>query len=382
LAARQNIASGYAVYNISTGKKTTVEEVIAIIKEHLPNLDRVNYLEGTPGDQFGIYGSYTEAQNKLSWVPKVDFCTGFDIMFGWAHDAHTRKVTMDSLLAKKEKVVIFGAGGIGRRLFEIITQSNNVEVVAFVDNDEAKHGSFFRNIPILSPDKLKDIEFDFLHYGTQMGVNEIGSQISNLNVPYYKIKREYIDTICNARKLFVKRFSEELQKQKASGSVAEAGVYRGEFASYLNSVFSTKKLYLFDTFSGFDAKDFPFEQDESLLQAEHFKSTSVDLVINQMTFPEKCVILKGYFPETTKGIDDVFCFVSLDMDLYKPTLEGLEYFYPRMVDGGCILIHDYFTPSYPNVRKAIDDFEQKHGIKLCRTPIGDDVSIAIIKYFS
>ncbi|EKD07740.1 NAD-dependent epimerase/dehydratase family protein [Limnospira platensis] len=84
LAARQNIASGYAVYNISTGKKTTVEEVIAIIKEHLPNLDRVNYLEGTPGDQFGIYGSYTEAQNKLSWVPKVDFRTGFDKMFRWA----------------------------------------------------------------------------------------------------------------------------------------------------------------------------------------------------------------------------------------------------------------------------------------------------------
>ena len=36
-----------------------------------------------------------------------------------------------------------------------------------------------------------------------------------------------------------------------------------------------------------------------------------------------------------------FAFVSLDTDLYKPTLAGLEFFWPRMSKGGFIFIHDF-----------------------------------------
>lgn len=47
-----------------------------------------------------------------------------------------------------------------------------------------------------------------------------------------------------------------------------------------------------------------------------------------------------------KGIEDSFCFVSLDMDLYKPTYEGLHYFYPRLNHGGYIFIHDCRNRGY------------------------------------
>ena len=36
-----------------------------------------------------------------------------------------------------------------------------------------------------------------------------------------------------------------------------------------------------------------------------------------------------------------FCFVSIDTDLYKPTYVGLSEFYPKLVKGGVIIIHDY-----------------------------------------
>jgi O-methyltransferase len=275
--------------------------------------------------------------------------------------------------------VIFGAGGMGRRLWDVVSRDEHVNVIAFVDNDVNKHGKQYAGVTIYPPSALARLRYDYLYFGTQMGVNEISVQIEELGVPSSKIRRDYIDTITNARKLFVERYGEMVSDKGILGSVAEAGVYRGEFARCVNRIFPTRKIYLFDTFAGFDQKDFAYEKDESLLAADHFKNTSVDYVLSKMPYPEKCVVRQGYFPDTLRELEDEFVFVSLDLDLYKPTLCGLEYFYPRMASGGCILIHDYFTPSYPNVRKAVNDYQSQSGNTLSTIPIGDDVSVAIIK---
>ena len=50
-----------------------------------------------------------------------------------------------------------------------------------------------------------------------------------------------------------------------------------------------------------------------------------------------------------------------------------------MVDGGCILIHDYFNVELPGVRKAIEDYEVKYGVALHKLPIADYSSIAVVK---
>ena len=49
-----------------------------------------------------------------------------------------------------------------------------------------------------------------------------------------------------------------------------------------------------------------------------------------------------------------FSLVHLDADLYSSTLAGLEFFYPRMVPGGIIIVHDYST--LPGVAQALTDF--------------------------
>ena len=47
---------------------------------------------------------------------------------------------------------------------------------------------------------------------------------------------------------------------KLDGSVAECGVYKGEFASVINRCFYDRKLYLFDIFEGFDLRDVETER--------------------------------------------------------------------------------------------------------------------------
>ena len=41
----------------------------------------------------------------------------------------------------------------------------------------------------------------------------------------------------------------------------------------------------------------------------------------------------------------VICHI--DVDLYRPTLDSLEYFFPRMAAGGVIINDDYASPLFP-----------------------------------
>lgn len=50
-----------------------------------------------------------------------------------------------------------------------------------------------------------------------------------------------------------------------------------------------------------------------------------------------------------------------------------------MCGGGIIAIHDYFSDAYPNIKKAVNDFCERSRVKLNLCPVGDDISIAIIK---
>lgn len=150
---------------------------------------------------------------------------------------------------------------------------------------------------------------------------------------------------------------EEISNKKLSGNIAEVGVYRGDFSKRLNVLFPGKKLYLFDTFEGFGEKDIVFEKKKGFSEgSQDFSKTSIELVKSKMKYPENCIFKKGYFPESAKGLDDTFCFVSLDADLYLPIYEGLTFFYPKLVPGGFIFVHDFNNNAYPGAREAVIKF--------------------------
>jgi O-methyltransferase len=147
------------------------------------------------------------------------------------------------------------------------------------------------------------------------------------------------------------------------------GVYKGKFAKYINQYFPDKKLYLFDTFTGFDEKDLETEKKLGLNDAgQDFSNTSIDVVLKNMPFPKQCIIKKGFFPETAAGIDDSFVFVSLDTDLYEPIYQGLIYFYPRMEKGGYIFVHDVNNDAYKGAAKAVEQFSAEQNIPFLPLP--------------
>lgn len=79
-----DLESGYDVFNVSTNKPTTVDDVIKTLKENLPFEVTTEFASGTPGDQFGIYGDNSKIKSILGWQPKVDFENGLKNMIDWA----------------------------------------------------------------------------------------------------------------------------------------------------------------------------------------------------------------------------------------------------------------------------------------------------------
>jgi O-methyltransferase len=181
-----------------------------------------------------------------------------------------------------------------------------------------------------------------------------------------RVDKNYFDYI---RLATLELASYEIKKKKLTGNVAELGVYKGKFAKYINQYFPDRKLYLFDTFRGFDKRDIEREKSKQFSLAEQdFSDTSLEVVLGQMPFPNNCIPVKGFFPDSASRIEDVFVFVSLDADLFEPIYQGLLFFYPRLREGGYIFVHDFNNDAYKGAREAVERFCSEQKINFLALP--------------
>lgn len=138
------------------------------------------------------------------------------------------------------------------------------------------------------------------------------------------------------------------------GDVAECGVAFGQTTFMLDPCVlkSGKHLYAFDTFSGL-----PY--DDSIITEYQCKKGEMDY---GKQFFEKfnalqdtsIVPVRGLVEDTLIKFDIKFCFVWLDMDLYKPTSYAYKFFEDRIVNGGIIGFHDYRFHRCPGVEFVVD----------------------------
>ncbi len=141
------------------------------------------------------------------------------------------------------------------------------------------------------------------------------------------------------------------------GAMAELGVYKGETALLLHTLAPNRLLHLFDTFEGFRQDDLTAETGEAATyKPHHFADTSVESVKEKLPTHPNIKFYKGNFADQCHSVEkESFALISIDVDLAKPTAEGLRFFYPRLLPGGVIFIHDY-NPKWPELIRVVDDF--------------------------
>lgn len=160
-----------------------------------------------------------------------------------------------------------------------------------------------------------------------------------------------------SRFYFFCMIQDQIQKEGLDGDLAELGVYKGATASVLARIARRKsaRLWLFDTFEGFRQEDLTgIDADKRLAQST---DTSLEAVRARVG-DDAVTFVPGCFPQTTELVppDLRFCVVHIDCDLYEPIRAALAWFYPRMVPGGFIVMHDYSSLAWNGAERAIDEF--------------------------
>ncbi len=274
--------------------------------------------------------------------------------------------------------VIYGSTGTGQNVYSLVR--SKYDILYFVDEDPKRIGETVETLKIKNREYILISPPDLVILGQLTGYQEAEQWLIDNGISEERIISNYVDLPFRARKDCLEKIELLFKEKHIEGAVAELGVYRGDFARVINKIFPDRKLYLFDTFEGFPEEDLKYEIEHNLLKNKVGKlsNTSIEYVLDKMPYPEQCVIRQGYFPDTTVGLErEQYAFVNIDVDLYKPILAGLEYFWPRMVEKGYIFVHDYFSFSYAGARQAIEEFAEKYNIGF--TPIGDSLSVAFVK---
>jgi len=92
-------------------------------------------------------------------------------------------------------------------------------------------------------------------------------------------------------------------------------------------------------------------------QAGDFGDTSARDVEAFVNAPGVALLRPGLIPETFRGLESKrFCFVHIDLDIYKSILDALDFAWPRLANGGFIVFDDYGFASCPGARSAVDNF--------------------------
>lgn len=277
-----------------------------------------------------------------------------------------------------QNVICFGAGGGAVRLFEQISTQYNI--IGFTDNDAKKLGGGVKGIPVYGVDECLNLKYDKIIITSAPGLDSIKKQLIGLGIEENVIDDSFITAPLESRRIFLEKLAFMYKDIEKDVCVAEAGVFEGDFAKYINKYYPNRKLYLFDTFEGFHSKDIEKELQMSDAKVGDYSNTSEELVLSKMTYKNNCKIHKGYFPDTARDIHEKFCFVNLDLDLYEPTYRGLIFFEDKMVKDGVILVHDYFADNFRGPKEAVDKFVAEKNGKYIVLPIGDGISVMIIGF--
>lgn len=190
---------------------------------------------------------------------------------------------------------------------------------------------------------LNIFEADVIHF-TKPWRAEIFSFIKSL-----KKERNFLMSYLDAYNLA----SLTITTNDISGDIAEIGSYQGASAKLIGKYKTTgKSLFVIDSFQGLPEVLDIDRQAGFKKGAYKANKSDVDLYLEHIP---NVAVISGFFPQENSELlnDREFSLVHLDIDLYEPTKDCLEFFYSRMTQGGVILSHDYHTPG---IRRAFTEF--------------------------
>lgn len=157
------------------------------------------------------------------------------------------------------------------------------------------------------------------------------------------------------------------------------GVIEGSGAALLDRLFPKRTLYLFDTFEGFDRNDLDTEMARRFSSGvQELEDTSVDAVMNKWNFLDYCVIKEGWFLRSAASVNDRSLFVSIDFNLYDPTIDAPQFLYAKVARGGFLFVHDWNHEKFEGIKISVRELCAEAGVNYA--PVADSAgSVMLVK---
>jgi O-methyltransferase len=163
----------------------------------------------------------------------------------------------------------------------------------------------------------------------------------------------------------------DVLRRGVPGDLVETGVWRGGTVIFMRAILraygdASRLVWAADSFAGLPPPDAKYAADAG--DRHHkFETLAVSLEQVQENFrrygllDERVRFLKGWFKDTLPGAPiEKLSVVRLDGDMYESTMDALVALYPKLSNGGYLIVDDYGI--VPGCRKAIEDYRREHGI--------------------
>jgi len=173
------------------------------------------------------------------------------------------------------------------------------------------------------------------------------------------------------------------------GAFAECGVFRGTSALFLCRAARTLRpgyagegLHLVDSFQGLSrpsGDDFvdALGEDGSVVRGsvpEGSLHAPIEAARHALREFPAARVHEGWIPAVLQSLPETrWAFVHVDVDLYEPTRDCLDFFYPRLCPGGVIVCDDYGAPLFPGAHRAWDRFCDAHDVPYVVLDTGQSV---------
>ena len=165
---------------------------------------------------------------------------------------------------------------------------------------------------------------------------------------------------------------ETVLKDEIEGDIIETGVWRGGAMMFAKAVLnkhsaSDRSVWCADSFEGLPkqyGRDSEIRADPDLAGNTHLGVSQPDVEANFRRFDlldENVKFVKGWFSDTLhKTPIEKVAVLRLDGDLYESTMDALDALYPKVSNGGFVIVDDY--GSWKGCSAAVDEFRDTHGI--------------------
>jgi O-methyltransferase len=147
----------------------------------------------------------------------------------------------------------------------------------------------------------------------------------------------------------------ELRETEEGLPIAECGVFTGLTGLLLCEHMGSSEYHGFDSFEGLE----PGVEDDGAHKAcrKGFFAKSSHYAIEVLA-GRKAEVHIGHIPDVLMAQPErTYRFAHVDVDCYRPTLESLRYFWPRLMTGGRMVCDDFH---WKGAKQACDEFGEPY----------------------